>query len=107
MRFWIYQALCAVVLDQKYSNLYLRTHLADCPKKDQALATRIFYGTIQNWAYCQACWQRLVKHQPNKKVGVLLTMSVYQLLFLDKIPSYAVVNDAVSIAKKLVLLQKA
>lgn len=101
MRFWIYQALCAVVLDQKYSNLYLRTHLADCPKKDQALATRIFYGTIQNWAYCQACWQRLVKHQPNKKVGVLLTMSVYQLLFLDKVPSYAVVNDAVSIAKKI------
>ena len=34
-------------------------------------------------------------------MDVLLTMSTYQLLFLDKVPSYAIVNDAVNIAKKI------
>ena len=51
MRNWIYQALCAIILDQVYSNLYLRDHLDSCPKKDRALATRIVYGTIQNYGY--------------------------------------------------------
>ena len=34
-------------------------------------------------------------------MDVLLTMSTYQLLFLDKVPSYAIVNDAVNIAKRI------
>lgn len=101
MRQWIYKALSAVVIQQEYSNLYLRHHLHECPKKDQALATRIFYGTLQNWNYCQKAWQIYTKNQPNKKIGLLLTMSSYQLLFLDKVPSYAIVNDAVQIAKAI------
>lgn len=101
MRQWIYKALSAVVIQHEYSNLYLRHHLHECPKKDQALATRIFYGTLQNWTYCQKAWQIYAKNQPNKKISLLLTMSSYQLLFLDKVPSYAIVNDAVQIAKRI------
>lgn len=101
MRQWIYKALSAVVIQHEYSNLYLRHHLHECPKKDQALATRIFYGTLQNWTYCQKAWQVYAKNQPNKKIALLLTMSSYQLLFLDKVPSYAIVNDAVQIAKRI------
>ncbi len=101
MRQWIYKALSAVVIQHEYSNLYLRHHLHECPKKDQALATRIFYGTLQNWTYCQKAWQIYAKNQPNKKIALLLTMSSYQLLFLDKVPSYAIVNDAVQIAKRI------
>ncbi len=101
MRQWIYNALTAVVSNQEYSNLYLRHHLQECPKKDQALATRIFYGTLQNWSYCQKAWEIYAKNKPNKKIALLMTMSSYQLLFLDKVPSYAIVNDAVQIAKKI------
>ncbi len=101
MRQWIFKALSAVVIQHEYSNLYLRHHLHECPKKDQALATRIFYGTLQNWTYCQKAWQIYAKNQPNKKIALLLTMSSYQLLFLDKVPSYAIVNDAVQIAKRI------
>lgn len=101
MRQWIYKALNAVIINQEYSNLYLRHHLHECPKKDQALATRIFYGTLQNWIYCQKAWEIYATKKPNKKIALLLTMSSYQLLFLDKVPSYAIVNDAVQIAKKI------
>lgn len=101
MRKWIWKALDEVVNKDVYSNLYLRNHLHEVDKKDRALATRIFYGTIQNYRYCKACWSKYVKNKLNPKMDVLLTMSTYQLLFLDKVPSYAIVNDAVNIAKKI------
>lgn len=101
LRAWVYKALCAVVIQKTYSNLYLKDHLDELPAKDRGLATRIFYGTTQNYAFCQSVWKKYTKNKVNAKIDVLLTMSVYQLLFLDKVPEYAVVNDAVSIAKKI------
>ena len=52
MRKWIWKALDEVVNKKVYSNLYLRNHLQEVDEKDRALATRIFYGTIQNYRYC-------------------------------------------------------
>lgn len=101
MRKWLWKALDEVVNKEVYSNLYLRNHLHGVSERDRALATRIFYGTIQNYRYCRACWSKFVKNKVNDKMDVLLTMSTYQLLFLDKVPSYAIVNDAVNIAKKI------
>lgn len=101
MRFWLYRALHEVVINKKYSNLYLRNHLSELDKKDRALATQIFYGTIQNYRYCEYAWKRHVKRRVSRRIQVLLTMSTYQLLFLDKVPNYAIVNDAVTIAKQI------
>lgn len=101
MRKWLWKALDEVVNKEVYSNLYLRNHLHEVSERDRALAARIFYGTIQNYRYCRACWSKFVKNKVNDKMDVLLTMSTYQLLFLDKVPSYAIVNDAVNIAKKI------
>lgn len=101
MRKWLWKALDEVVNKEVYSNLYLRNHLHEVSERYRALATRIFYGTIQNYRYCRACWSKFVKNKVNDKMDVLLTMSTYQLLFLDKVPSYAIVNDAVNIAKKI------
>lgn len=101
MREWLWKALCEVVLHHSYSNLYLKNHLQELPAKDQALASRIFYGTLQNYAYCQAAWKPYAKRKVPPRIQVLLTFSVYQLLFLDKVPDYAVINDAVRLAKML------
>lgn len=101
LRLWIFKALCAVILDKAYSNLYLKDHLQQLPGKDQALATQIFYGTLQNYDYCQALWKPYASRLPEPKIRILLTFSAYQLAFLDKVPAYAVINDAVAIARKL------
>lgn len=101
MRYWIYNALVNVVIDGSYSNLYLRKHLQEVKEKDRALATRIFYGTIQNYRYCMQAWKPFVSRKVNDKLAILLTMSCYQLLFLDKVPRYAIINDAVNIAKRI------
>lgn len=100
MRNWVYRALKAVIIDKTYSNLYLKNHLNELGKKDRALATRIFYGTLQNYKYCQWMYRHYIKKSCSKELDVLLSMSVYQLNYLDKVPQYAIVNDAVAIAKK-------
>lgn len=102
MRSWVFKALCSVVLEGTYSNLYLKNHLKEVPKKDQALCTRIFYGTIQNHDYCQYIYRQFTNRKKiESKIDVLLVMSVYQIKFLDKVPDYAICNEAVNLAKKV------
>ncbi|MDD7281173.1 16S rRNA (cytosine(967)-C(5))-methyltransferase RsmB [Floccifex sp.] len=101
MRYWVYQALCEVILKGTYSNLYLKNHLHKVKEKDQALATNIFYGTIQNLSYCEYVWKQYTNSKTSNQVGIILSMSVYQILFLDKIPKYAIINEAIELTKKV------
>ena len=77
-----------------------RRHLA---VRDRALATELTLGTLR--------WQRLldwhlarVSHRPLETldvwVRVLLRLSAYQLAFLDRVPAWAVVSEAVELAKR-------
>lgn len=100
MRAWIYDALCSVILKGTYSNLYLKDHLDELPENQRALATRIFYGTIQNYGLCEYVISQHTDRKPDPKVKVLLAMTVYQIIFLKKIPDYAAVDAAVKLAHK-------
>lgn len=93
-----FDVLCQVLIKGQYSNLALRK-IDNLNEKDQALLSEIVYGTIQNYDYLTYQWQRFVKKMPKKEVRCLLNMSIYQLLFLDKIPDYAVLDEAIMIAK--------
>jgi 16S rRNA (cytosine967-C5)-methyltransferase len=77
-----------------------RTHLED--ERDRSLAAEIVTGTLR--------WQRsldhLVEHFANRPLSkldadvlVILQLSVYQLLHLDRVPASAVVDDAVDMTK--------
>src|SRR5690625_2971832 len=69
---------------------------------DEGLLTEIVYGTIER----QITLDYFIAHFHHSKkklddwVKVWLRLSVYQLYFLEKIPSYAIVNEAGTIAKK-------
>lgn len=72
-------------------------------RRDGALCARLCYGVLQNkllldWRLGRVCSMRLEKLE----VRVLcdLRVAAYQLLFLDKIPPSAAVNEAVELAKK-------
>ena len=68
---------------------------------DASLFTRIFLGTLQNLYVCdrhiKAYSDRSTDSLDNTVRSILET-AFYQLLFLDKVPARAVVNDAVSLA---------
>ncbi|CAM4285061.1 16S rRNA (cytosine967-C5)-methyltransferase [Paenibacillus endophyticus] len=88
-----------------YSNLQLNRTLQDAglQRADAGLVTELVYGTIQRQATLDYWLGRFVSKGLNKLepwVHQLLRMSAYQLLYLDRIPAHAAVNEAVTIAKK-------
>lgn len=99
-RGFAYTALCQICIHKTYSNLYLRKELDKVESKDKGLITNIVYGTLQNYRLCRYEWEDLVQKQPKAETAALLDMSVYQLLYMDKLPAYAIINEAVEIAKK-------
>lgn len=72
-------------------------------RRDAALAARLCYGVLQNkllldWRLGRVCSMKLEKLDVRILCG--LCVAAYQLLFLDKIPASAAVNEAVKLAKK-------
>lgn len=72
-------------------------------RRDAALATRLCYGVLQNrllldWRLARLCSMKLEKLDIKVLCG--LRVAAYQLLFLDKIPPSAAVNEAVELAKR-------
>ena len=63
---------------------------------DTRLAERLFYGVLQNERFLDGSIMRyLSSSRPHPYVMDLLRIGAYQILFLDRIPDSAAVNDAV------------
>lgn len=91
--------------DRSYSNLLLHQTLQkySLDKPDAGLTTEIVYGTIQRLNTLDYFLERFVAKGLTKLqpwVRSLLRLSLYQMLYLDRIPEHAVVNEAVNLAKK-------
>ena len=88
--------------EQSYLNITLNEYLQnrDLSRNDKDLATRIVYGTIQNKIYLEYQLEPYIKDKKVKnRERLILLMSLYQLIFLDKIPSYGIIDEAVKLAK--------
>lgn len=86
-----------------YSNLRLNQELAAAPLSpaDDKLATRLVYGTIQYKLFLSYQLRGLVRTKLTESyLEPLLLMSLYQLIFLDKVPAHAVLNEANNLAKQ-------
>ena len=78
-------------------------------RRDAALATRLAYGVLQNRALLDHYLQQLLTGRLKDLRPVLrdiLHLGLYQLLFLDKIPDSAAVNESVALAKRYCKKQK-
>ena len=93
-----------VETDAAFADLALDAELARraLSPRDVALATELVYGTLR--------WQRyldwvLAPHSRRRlpsldtRVRVLLRVTAYQLAFLERVPAFAAVNDAVTLAR--------
>jgi 16S rRNA (cytosine967-C5)-methyltransferase len=100
----VVEILVAVEKNQAYSNLLLNKMIEknNLSSKDVGLLTEIVYGTIQRRETIDYYLAPFIKDKKKleKWVHVLLRMSVYQMVYLDRIPERAVLFEAVEIAKK-------
>lgn len=69
-------------------------------RRDAALASNLCLGVLQNSSLCDFyidCYSAVKKLEP--KLRDILRIGIYQLLFLDKIPARAAVNETVSLCR--------
>ena len=70
-------------------------------RKDADFLTRLVYITVQNQIYLDAYMESLLEDKKIKRLErLLLRMSLAQLVLFDRIPQYAVIDEAVEIIKK-------
>lgn len=101
-----YQALYDVLEKDAYANITLQSIMGKytLKKEESHLLTELVYGVLRKYNYLLWIISQMSK-QPLKKlhpsVRILLCISLYQLLYLTRIPESAAVNESVKIAKKL------
>lgn len=100
-----FDALLKVHKDGAYSNLVVDSLLKENPaldERDKAFICNIVYGTLDRLILIDYNLG-LYLNQPVKKLKpelhTVLRMGTYQLLFMDKVPSRAAVNESVNLAK--------
>lgn len=98
------KALIKVTSEGAYSNLVLNSLLKEnkLTPEDKALATAIFYGTLDRLVTIDFYLKKLIK-TPLKKLKpytlAVLRTAVYQIKYMSKIPDSAAVNEAVKMLK--------
>lgn len=100
-----FEALLKVHKDGAYSNLVVDSLLKEHPEldeRDRAFVCNIVYGTLDRLILIDYNLG-LYLNQPVRKLRpelhTILRMGTYQLLFMDKVPSRAAVNESVNLAK--------
>ncbi len=98
------ELLEAIEKNQSYSNLLLHHAIENnrLPEKDIGLLTELTYGTLQRKMTLDYYLQPFLKKGKKVENWVLqlLRLTVYQMVYLDKIPDRAAIFEAVEIAKK-------
>ncbi len=102
-RLLAFKILSKIEHDKAYSNITLDTLLTKYEATSSAFVCALVYGVLErkitlDYILSQFLTQPIKKLNP--QVLTILRMGVYQLLFMDKIPVSAAVNESVKLSKK-------
>ena len=87
-----------------YASLALgeRLRAARLSPEDRRLATGLAYGTLENQLQIDYALDRLMDHPTREPVQRdILRMGAYQILFLDRVPDSAAVDEAVKLTRAM------
>ncbi|MEG1244175.1 MAG: 16S rRNA (cytosine(967)-C(5))-methyltransferase RsmB [Oscillospiraceae bacterium] len=100
-----FEILIKINRDNAFSNLAIDAKLNNCElnAKDKSLATAIVYGVLERRLTLDYVASLYLKQSINKlkpEVLTALRIGVFQLLFMNKIPNSAAINESVQLVKK-------
>ena len=106
-RFAAFKILFAVLEERKFSHMELQRIFREYPGlsvRDRAFIEHVVRGTLEHLYEIDACIGECSK-LPLKKlkpaIRTVLRLSVYQLLYMDRVPARAVCNEAVRLTLRL------
>ncbi len=100
-----FDALSRVLSDGAYSNIVFDTVLsgAGADKREVNLAAAIFYGVLERKLtldYILSRFSEIPIKKIDKQVLIILYIGIYQILYMDRIPNSAAVDECVKLCKR-------
>lgn len=100
-----FQTLRGVLRDQSYSNLSIAGALRsnDLSGADKSFYTTLVYGVLERKVtldYVLSLYLKQPLRKLDPKVYTALLLGAYQVLFLDRVPDHAAINETVKLVKK-------
>ncbi len=99
-----YHTLLEIEKNQAYSNLELNHQIQLWKPDNPAFVRELVYGVLENKLYLDYLLSKLIPKGLKgikKKVLTLLRMGLYQIIYMDSVPSYAAVNETIKLSRKL------
>lgn len=99
-------ALYDIFYNSKYSNLAVKDTLSKCrgmEKKEKALFTNLVYGVVSRHFTLEYVIKHFSSVKPRKLakyVRLIIELGIYQIMYMDKIPESAAVNESVKLSKR-------
>lgn len=99
------KALVEIHKNDAYSNITLGKLLgeSELSNQDKALASALVYGVLDRLITIDYLLSRFVTKTPISKISLMtleaMRIALYQILYMDKIPESAAVNESVNIIK--------
>lgn len=98
----VFEILMRIETERSYSSILLPIYEEKLGAKDSALCHEITLGVLRNRLLLDRQIEFFTKKKLNKfdlAVLTALRIGLYQLYFLDKIPSYSAINESVNLVK--------
>lgn len=97
-----FEILSRVVLDKSYVSIELNKYLSKGKENfNSALVTKIVYGVLEKDIMLEYYVGQYVSKMPKNETLILLKMVAYISKAINSIPNFALVNEIVSISKKV------
>jgi 16S rRNA (cytosine967-C5)-methyltransferase len=96
-----FQILSKIESEKAFSSVLLPVYEERLEARDRALCHEITLGVLRKQIHLDRLIEKLTGGKKlDAAVRVILRSALYQLIFLDKIPPHAAINDAVELTRK-------
>jgi len=96
-----FEILSKIETEKAFSSALLPVYEEKLEAKDRALCHELTLGTLRKQLYLDRIIEKLTGGKKlDSAVKIILRIALYQMIFLDKIPAHAALNDAVNLTQK-------
>jgi len=96
-----FEILAKIEAEKSFSSVLLPIYEEKLEPKDRALCHELTLGSLRKQIYLDKLIEKLTNGKKlDSVIKVILRIALYQLIFLDKIPAHAAINDAVNLTQK-------
>lgn len=96
-----YNILKKVIIEKSYVSIELNKSINGIEGVNTSLITKIVYGVLEKDITLEYFVSKFVSKLPEQKILILLKIVAYVSKTINSIPSFALVNEIVNIAKKV------